>query len=640
MLELVWTIPLMAFTAAVVIFFLGRWLPMKGAFLGIAAVAIGWLMSAAMLVSATSLPLPYEASFNWFRFGVYEMPMGVYVDGLTITMLFVVTMVSMLVQIYSLGYMHDDPRFKRFYAYLSMFTASMLAMTISNNLLLFFMAWELVGVCSYLLISFWFEKPEAAYAGKKAFITTKLGDLGLFLGLLLLFHTAGTLTISQLKTYVASGYLNAAAAGTISVLLFIGACGKSGQLPLFVWLPDAMEGPTPVSALIHAATMVAAGVYLVARVFFLFALSPEAMHVVAWTGLATAFLAATMAFVAYDIKRVLAFSTISQLGYMMLALGVGGYTAGVFHLTTHAFFKALLFLGAGSVIHAVHTNDLREMGGLSRKMPFTFVTMGTATLAISGVAGTSGFFSKDMILEAVREHSPVMFGVALLTAGMTVFYMTRMFCLAFLGEPRDHHKFAHAHESPWVMVGPLVVLSVFALFSGAALSAGGFFEKIVHLEGAAEGGHPFDWGMFAQTHVLIAFAMGAAYWLYARNLETAASIKRALSVPFAVLEARYGFDIAYLKLIDLSDALSRALLWFDLNVVDKIFVDGWAWLTRGLAAIDDWFDRTFVDGAVDGTGALAETLGRGFRAAQTGFVQNYLLYIALTAGLFAMLVLV
>ena len=641
MLEHAWLIPVLPFASAVVIFFFGEWLPTRGAALGIAAIGIGLVQSLGLLFSATSLPLPFEASVSWFRFGIYDMQLGVYVDGITIAMLVVVTLVSFLVQVYSLGYMHDDPRFKRFFAYLSLFTASMLSLVVANNLFTFFMSWELVGLCSYLLISFWFEKPEAAYAGKKAFITTKLGDLGLFIGLLLLFHTAGTYSISQLKTYVASGFMSPSSATWIGILIFLGACGKSGQVPLFVWLPDAMEGPTPVSALIHAATMVAAGVYLVARIFFIYAVSPAAMQVVAVTGLVTAFLAATMAFAAYDIKRVLAFSTISQLGYMMLALGVGGYTAGMFHLTTHAFFKALLFLGAGSVIHAVHSNDLRDMGGLSRKMPFTFVTMLAATLAISGVFLTAGFYSKDMILEAVYAYSPAMYYVALLTAGMTTFYMFRLFFMTFMGEPRDHEKFTHAHESPGVMVGPLMVLAVLAVFAGFAFTRGDFIQHLTKLEGAAhEGGEGLSrLAMLLETQGLTLFSILAAYFLYVQSPETAESVKQALIVPFRVLEARYGFDRFYLILIELSDQLAYGLWWFDSNVVDKIFVDGFGWVTRGLSIINDWVDRVFVDGAVDGTGLVAEGIGRGFRAAQTGFVQNYLLYIAMTASLFVLFVL-
>jgi NADH-quinone oxidoreductase subunit L len=368
---------------------------------GIAAIGYCLIHSLGILATVVGQPgFTNETSWTWFRFGIFETQWGFLIDGLSALMLVVVTLVSFLVHLYSISYMKDDPRFKRFYAYLSFFTFAMLLLVVANNFLQIFIGWELVGLASYLLIGFWFEKTSAAAAGKKAFLTTKVGDLGFFIALMMIFSLLGTLNFAQVAARVSENLISPQVAGAIALLLFWGAVGKSAQVPLHVWLPDAMEGPTPVSALIHAATMVAAGVYLVARTYFLFEHAPFALGTVAWTGGITALIAATMALVATDFKRVLAFSTVSQLGYMMLAMGLGDKVAGMFHLTTHAFFKALLFLCAGSVIHATHENDIRKMGGLSRKMVWTFMTFAVALLAISGVWRLAGFYSKDMILEA------------------------------------------------------------------------------------------------------------------------------------------------------------------------------------------------------------------------------------------------
>ena len=456
MLEHVYLIPIIPLLTSLVILLAFKESEHSPApYLGIAAMGWCLIQSCAIFyqVAVGVVHLPYEASMPWFSLPIevgakafsYTMPIGVLIDGPAAVMLVVVTLVSTLVQLYSLAYMHGDPRFKRYYAFLSFFTASMLGLVVSSNLLVTFMCWELVGVSSYLLIGFWFEKPGPAYASKKAFITTKLGDCGLYLALLFIFVKVGSFQIPQIQDAVSRGYLGGAAATAIGLGLLCGAVGKSAQWPLFIWLPDAMEGPTPVSALIHAATMVAAGIYLVGKTYFIYAASPIAMGAVAWIGLITALLAASMALVAYDIKRVLAFSTVSQLGFMMCALGAGGYTAGLFHLTTHAFFKALLFLGAGSVIHSVHTNDMRQMGGLSKKMPVTFVTMTIATFAISGVPPLSGYYSKDLIIEKVWEYSPLMCGLLIFAALLTSFYMFRLVFLTFLGDNRDHEKYHHAH---------------------------------------------------------------------------------------------------------------------------------------------------------------------------------------------------
>ncbi|TPW21241.1 MAG: NADH-quinone oxidoreductase subunit L, partial [Elusimicrobia bacterium] len=469
MLEHVYLIPILPFAAAFVMIFLGKEGPhSKVPFLGLGVMFWCFLQAACILAQAMGGALPpggYYKTLSWFSFGDFEMTMGVLIDGPAAVLLFVVTLVSFLVQLYSLGYMHGDPRFKRYYAYLSLFTASMLGLVVSSSLLGLFACWELVGLTSYLLIGFWFEKPGPAYASKKAFMTTKLGDCGLYIGLLLLFSSQGTFDLQMLQYRVAEGMLPLEVATGVGLGFLFAAMGKSAQLPLFIWLPDAMEGPTPVSALIHAATMVVAGIYLIARTYFIFNAAPLALGAVAWTGLLTAFFAATMAVTAYDIKRVLAFSTISQLGYMMLGLGVGGYMPALFHLTTHAFFKALLFLGAGSVIHAVHSNDMRDMGELRHKMPVTTITVGIATAAIAGVPFLSGWYSKEAILHAVYAHDPVMWAIALATAGLTAFYMSRLFWLTFFGKAGDHHKWDHAHESPLTMTVPLGILALLSLVS-------------------------------------------------------------------------------------------------------------------------------------------------------------------------------
>jgi len=639
MLEYVFILPLLSFAAAGLILAFGKWLPWKGASLGIAVASWGFVQAAMLFFKALQggLTLPYEVSIPWFNAGFLSATLGVYVDGLTIAMLLVVTTVSLLMQIYSLGYMHGDPRFKRYYAYVALFTASMLGVTISNNMMVFFMCWELVGVCSYLLIGFWFEKASAASAGKKAFITTKLGDLGFLAGLLFLFTLTGTFQISAIMEQAHAGLLLPGAAAIACILLFFGAVGKSAQFPLFIWLPDAMEGPSPVSALIHAATMVAAGVYMVARLYPVYALSTVAMDTVAWTGAITAISAAAMALVCFDLKRVLAFSTISQLGYMMLSLGVGGLTAGMFHLTTHAYFKALLFLAAGSVIHAMHTNDMREMGGLKAKMPVTWITFLLGTLALAGIPPFSGFFSKDEILAAALARNPWLYFIGAATAAMTAFYMARAFVMTFHGEPRDAHKFDHAHESPLVMTGPLMFLAFLSLVSGWALARHELFEKLVSFEGVL----PFGLAEVSKLKVEVSSALLAAVsmlfgaWLYKSRPDIPAAFRKKFSFFADMLDARYGLDAFFLAFVALGDRLARLLVKLDFDFLDQIAIDGWAWLGLKLSQLQGRFDNAVVDGAVDETGAIAMAGGRLARLAQTGLVQNYLLVVAIALSLFA-----
>jgi len=409
--------------------------------------------------------------FTWIQAGAFNANFGFMLDHLSGLMILIVTGVGFLIHVYSIGYMHDDPGFYRYFAYLNLFMFSMLTLVLANNYLLMFVGWEGVGLCSYLLIGFWFSRKSAADAGKKAFIVNRIGDFGFILATLLIFTTFDSVDFQTVFRNAANSALfQVETLGTIGVvttvclLMFLGATGKSAQIPLYVWLPDAMEGPTPVSALIHAATMVTAGVYMVARSHALFDLAPGALLVVAFTGAFTAIFAASIGLVQTDIKKVLAYSTISQLGYMFLACGVGAYAAGVFHLMTHAFFKALLFLGAGSVIHGMSgIQDLRKMGGLRHHMPWTFRTFFIGTLAIAGIPGLAGFFSKDAILAAAYhgpDYGPILWTIGVVSAGFTSFYMFRLLILTFMGTPRyTHHDVHHVHESPGSMLVPLVVLA-------------------------------------------------------------------------------------------------------------------------------------------------------------------------------------
>jgi len=459
-------LPLLSFFINIAV---GKRLPRKGDWLSLATIVTCLAMSIAIFFEVFQAYDPnfrYHVVFPWITVGDRALlNTGILIDNVTAVMLLVVTIVSTLVHLFSIGYMHGDPRYNRFFAYLSIFSFSMLGLVLAESFLFIYIFWELVGLSSYLLIGFWFEKKSASDAGKKAFIVNRVGDFGFLIGILIIYATCGVLGYDQVFLAIGEGKLSGTLLTLAGIGVFCGAIGKSAQFPLHVWLPDAMEGPTPVSALIHAATMVAAGVYLVGRVYPMF--TPDAFLFIAYFGLVTLFLTATIALAQNDIKKVLAYSTCSQLGYMIMGLGVGGYTAGLAHLATHAAFKACLFLGSGSVIHAVHSQDIQEMGGLRKKMPITFATFLIATLAISGVPGFSGFYSKDMILGAALEFGMksanplhmIFFLGALFTAGLTAFYMFRLVILTFFGAPKDHHKFDHAHESPPSMWVPLVILA-------------------------------------------------------------------------------------------------------------------------------------------------------------------------------------
>ena len=548
---------------------------------------------------------------DWIDAGGFHVPFNLLLDPLSAVMILVVTGVGSLIHIYSLGYMAHDEGRVRYFSYLNLFTFFMLLLVLGGNLPVMFVGWEGVGLCSYLLIGFWFKKKSASDAGMKAFIVNRVGDAGLILGMIVAYHAFGSLDLTELAGAAASlapeGPGELGVVTLVCLLLFVGACGKSAQIPLHVWLPDAMEGPTPVSALIHAATMVTAGVYMVCRLGALYSISATAMTVVAVVGGLTAFMGATVALVQNDIKKVLAYSTVSQLGYMFLAAGVGAFGVAIFHLFTHAFFKALLFLGSGSVIHAMSgEQDIRKMGGLGKKIPWTYVTFLIGTAAISGVPFLSGFISKDAILEGVwSAHRPVLFWLALVTALLTAFYMTRLLVLTFWGHFRgDHEVEHHVHESPWSMLVPLVLLAIGSVVVGyqQVIPLLGFVQPAFRLP-PAEAAHHVAWLPYLATAVA-AVGIAAAIYLFSADYSALRQrLAASLAGPARVLEAKYFFD--------------RAFNWLAGRVAVKGSEDV---LWRGL-------DVVVIDGAVNGTARLAQGLARQVRTWQTGLVRGYTLVI-------------
>ncbi|MCD6299892.1 MAG: NADH-quinone oxidoreductase subunit L [Dehalococcoidales bacterium] len=562
-----------------------------------------WALLEVMAAPNHELPIP-DISWVVIEGGV-TIHLGLMMDSLTAVMLIVVTVVSLMVQIYSQGYMHGDPGYHRYFAFMSLFTGSMLGLVLADNLLFLYVFWELVGLCSYLLIGFWFHKPSARNAATKAFLVTRLGDFGFLVAILSLYFNAGTFDIAELHSLAIAGTLGGAVLTWAAIGIFSGAVGKSAQFPLHVWLPDAMEGPTPVSALIHAATMVAAGVFLVARTYPLFAHSVEAVTTVAVIGGFTAIFAASMGLVMTDIKRVLAYSTISQLGYMMLGLGTGGVAIGIFHLFNHAFFKALLFLGAGSVNHATGTFDMRQMGGLRRVMPWTYATFVIASLSIAGIWPLSGFWSKDEILASSLAAQPVLFVLAMLTVFMTAFYMFRVVFLTFGGEYRGEGK---PHESASVMVVPMVILAILAVVSGFWNVTGGFSQLFGHGEthSFARGffgilAHPLPW----ISLILAGLGILLAYAMYSAKKISAERIGSMFKPLYTLFYRKYWFDELY----------------------EKVFV-GKA-LINGFFAGLQQFDNNGVDGAVNGIANATIAVGRAVRRAQTGQLQLYGLFIGI-----------
>lgn len=660
---IIWLLPLAAFVIQI---FVGKRLPRKGDFISISAIGISFVLSIKLLITALSEYNPdfvVTASVPWIDVGSLKIAMGIHLDNVAIIMLMVVTTVSFLVHIYSVGYMKGDPLYNRFFAYLSLFSFSMLGLVLWDNLFGIYIMWELVGICSYLLIGYYFEKDSASNAGKKAFITNRIGDFGFLIGLLIVFTYLGTFNLSEISQGISQGGLSGSMLTAAGILLFAGAIGKSAQFPLHVWLPDAMEGPTPVSALIHAATMVAAGVYLMVRLSFM--LSFDAMLVVAYVGAFTAIFSATIAITQNDIKRVLAYSTVSQLGYMIMAIGVGAYTAGLFHLVTHAMFKAGLFLASGSVIHAVHhsmhkldryddPNDMRIMGGFKSKMPITYLVFVIFSLALSGIPFFSGFLSKDAILggslafamsqsNSIHYLLPV-FGFT--AAAITAFYMFRLIINTFLGKPKDEAIFEHIYESPKTITVPLMVLAFLSLFfvytipsfNPAGASHGWFYHLIQAPVSAVatQLGHPVYLMTEHAEHTAhisgliisiilalsgISLAFAFYFWKKVDVEALSAKIKPLYKLSFNKYYIDEIYDATVIRgLLVWNDFLS----WFDNRIIDGL-VNLSATIVRLFSVLDGWLDTYLVDGLVNGLASVVTSLGKGVRQIQTGQVQNYVL---------------
>ena len=642
-LSYLWIIPLLPLVGGAVNgIFGGRWPKKAISGVAVGSTTLAFLLALEVVREFLSLPasqVPWTRDyFTWITAGNFHANFALQVDQLTVIMLLVVTGVGWLIHIYSTGYMHDDPGYRRFFSYLNLFMFFMLILILADNYLLLFVGWEGVGLCSYLLVGFFFLKQSATNAGNKAFWVNRVGDFGFLLALFLIFRTFGSLDFSVVLPHAAT--MGADPAGqvgtltTIALLLFVGAAGKSAQLPLYVWLPDAMEGPTPVSALIHAATMVTAGVYMVVRSHAIFLKAPVAMQVVGVIGCATALFAATIGLVQTDIKKVLAYSTVSQLGYMFLACGMGAFGAGIFHLMTHAFFKGLLFLAAGSVIHAVGgEQDMRNMGGLRKKIPVTFWTMFMATLAIAGAPGFAGFFSKDEILNQTQIMSPVLWGLGVLTAGLTSFYMFRLLFLTFFGSPRyDEHK-VHVHESPKNMTVPMIVLAVLSVCGGwmaapALIGGVNHFEQFlapVFATGAAPVAAAAEPTGGAGAEILQAL-LGApviagllgfllAWWFYLKSPSAPKKLAEALSAPYKLLCGKYFVDELY------QNVIVRPLVW----VSDKVLWHG--------------VDERAIDGTVNGVAFVSRETGDRLRRANTGNIRSYATWIVLGVLVFTSLLL-
>ncbi len=590
-----------------------------------ASIGISFLISLGLFFELKAMPADlrviHQVLFSWIPAGDFQVNIAYLLDPLSAVMILVVTGVGFLIHVYSIGYMSHEPGLGRYFAYLNLFTFAMLTLVLADNFLLMFVGWEGVGLCSYLLIGYWFEKKSASDAGKKAFIVNRIGDFGFLLGIFIIFWQVGSLdfqTVMQQAPhlFVAGGALITAAC----LLLFLGATGKSAQIPLYVWLPDAMEGPTPVSALIHAATMVTAGVYMIARTNVLFMLAPDALLVVAIIGAATALFAATIGLAQNDIKRVLAYSTVSQLGYMFLACGVASFGAGIFHLMTHAFFKALLFLGAGSVIHAMSSEqDMRNMGGLRKHLPVTFWTMLIATLAISGIPGFSGFFSKDEILWKSYSSpfgGPIFWIIGFVTAGLTAFYMFRLIYLTFFGTERmNAHQKEHLHESPKVMTVPLIALAVLSVIGGwigipHVLGGSNEIEKWLEpvMGGVAAGeSHALassgaDTGMemilMVASVALVLTAIYFAYLVYNKRTQIATSLRQKLSLVHKVLINKYYVDEMYSTLVVMPVVYLSLFLW---KVVDVVVIDG----------------------LINGSASFYQDISEFLRTGQSGRVRTY-----------------
>jgi len=622
-----WLIPLFPGASALILAVFGKWLPKKAvswqACLSVFASFVVSVISffGLLQIPAESLPL-VKTLFPWIQSGSFQADLSLQLDPLSSIMTLVVSGVGFLIHVYSVGYMAHDKGYKRYFTYLNLFTFAMLILVMGANLVLMFVGWEGVGLCSYLLIGFWFEKHSAANAGKKAFIVNRIGDAGFILGIFFILLVVGSGDFRAINGAIQGGVITQGMATLIALLLFVGATGKSAQIPLYVWLPDAMEGPTPVSALIHAATMVTAGVYLVSRMNLLFTLSGVAGQVVGLIGAVTAIFAATMALTQNDIKRVLAYSTISQIGYMFIGCGVGAYAAGMFHLYTHAFFKSLLFLAAGSVMHALSGElDMRKMGGLRKYLPLTYPTFLVGAIAIAGVPFLSGFFSKDAILtRAFAQGQYFIWALGLMGAVLTAFYMFRLVFLTFFGQERiEQQAKEHLHESPRVMTVPLVILAFFAIVAGyvglpvvfgeKANLFGRFLEPVIHPGSEAHLGLSTEWMLILISVAVALCGIYIAYVFYLKSPQTPHRVVARFPFLYRVLHNKYYVDEAY----------------------NAVFVKP---LVNGSRAVYDHFDLRVIDGAIDGTAAAAGFAGKALSWLQSGLVKDYALAFLLGVALF------
>ncbi len=647
MLKLIWLVPVLPLVGVAINGVFGRWIRGRAHVLGVGTTGLSFLIALAIFLRVLGGQSLNWDVYSWIPVGDFHATVGFQVDPLSAVMMLVVTFVGFLIHVYSVGYMHGDPGYARFFTYMNLFMTSMLILVLANNYLLMFLGWEGVGLCSYLLIGFWYQKKSAADAGKKAFVVNRIGDAGFLLALFLIWRTFGSLhyaeifpVVEEVRDILTGPSVLGLSLGTwMTMLLFTGAAGKSAQLPLYVWLPDAMEGPTPVSALIHAATMVTAGVYMVARSAALFNAAPVSMSVVATVGALTAVFAASIALVQNDIKRVVAYSTISQLGYMFLGAGVGAYASAIFHLATHAFFKALLFLGSGSVIHGLSgEQDIRKMGGLRKHMPITAYTFLLAALANAGIFPLAGFWSKDQILHAAIASGHVwLWALGAAGAFCTAFYMFRLYFVTFEGESRVDHQVAHhIHESPRVMAIPLVILAVFAFaagFFGMSTEHSPYYSFVnpvfpAHGEAAGHQG-PSELLMAVISVGIAAAGIGLAYQMYMRRRELADRMAERFQGLYRLLLNKYWVDELYIAVfVDFGKWLCHRFWTVDARGVDGT-VNGTSWLTVLLSRASARFDFRGVDGLVNAIADLIQEGSQAFKRVQTGVIQNYLLAMAM-----------
>ena len=665
-------LPLVSF---IILIFFGKRLPRQGDWIAVGSIVTTFLLAVYLFIQMIFEYDPgfsHGASFSWIDLDAFKIDLGILVDNLTIIMLLIVTLVSSCTHIFSLEYMKGDIRYHRYYAYLGLFTFSMNGIVLADNLISMYMSWELVGVSSYLLIGHWFEKDSAADASKKAFLTNRVGDIGFFIGIMLIYSAIGSFAFTPIFDSIATGNTIAGMTLTLAGLgIFMGAVGKSSQFPLHIWLPDAMEGPTPVSALMHAATMVAAGVYMSVRLFPIF--TPDALLVIAYIGGITAMLAALIAITQNDIKKVLAYSTVSQLGYMILAVGTGVYTAAFFHLLTHAMFKANLFYCSGSVIHSMHhalhkkhdhdtdPQDMRNMGGFKSKMPITYWSMLISTLAIAGVPVFSGFLSKDAILAgtlAFAQHHPGHFLLPVFgfgAAAITAFYMFRLIFMTFHGKPNMKDIFNDIHESPKEMTGPIVLLGMLSFFifytfpNFNPMSDYGWFKDLVVPQTSAVPGSMTANEIAEHAHHAHYLAMGLsiavatvgillAVFMYLKNVLSPKTISEKLGFLYDWSLNRFYFDENYNRfLYQPFLRLANTISWIDWEFYDKYFINGFGRVTNLFSKLSGKLDYDGIDqGLVDGLGRLSNASGKNLRKIQTGRLQNYLLYVV--AGILVIII--